>query len=241
MRDRAFFFVNYEGFREVSRQVAFSGVPTMAQRQGVMGKPVVNPLTGELYADGVIPASAIAPFARKVLAGLPAPTRPGTSNNFDTLPRAENFNDKVDIKIDQQLRPSTSAFVRFSPRKVDNFEPPDLPGETSSPSNAFVEVLNQQLAIGATQMMSSGSIGNVNFPGGDNLLVQTTVQGCISGRTLDRLSEAFRDTSLSADRFGFVHREPQFPWRANRGRIPLRRRSDQRHHSRQSLPSRRTR
>ncbi len=36
-----------------------------------------NPLTGEVYADGVIPASAITPFARKVLDGLPLPTRAG--------------------------------------------------------------------------------------------------------------------------------------------------------------------
>src|SRR5215207_5981154 len=56
IRDRAFFFADYEGFRQVSRQVTFASVPTLAQRQGSMGKPVVNPLTGALYADGVIPA-----------------------------------------------------------------------------------------------------------------------------------------------------------------------------------------
>ena len=71
VRDRAFFFANYEGFRQVQRTVTFASIPTMAQRQGIMGKPVVNPLTGEVYADGVIPQSAITPFARKVLAGLP--------------------------------------------------------------------------------------------------------------------------------------------------------------------------
>jgi hypothetical protein len=66
-KDRAFFFVNYEGFRQVQRTLTFSSVPTMAQRQGIMGKPILNPLTGEVYADGVIPAAAITSFARKVL------------------------------------------------------------------------------------------------------------------------------------------------------------------------------
>ena len=116
----------------------------MAQRQGIMGKPIVNPLTGEVYADGVIPASAITPFARKVLDGLPAPTRAGISNNYDLLPRREDNNDKFDIKLDQQINAATSAFVRFSHRKVNNFEPPPIDGETSSPANAYVEVLNQQ-------------------------------------------------------------------------------------------------
>ncbi|HUP40952.1 MAG TPA: TonB-dependent receptor [Vicinamibacterales bacterium] len=161
MRDRAFFFVDYEGFRQVSRQVTFASVPTLAQRQGAMGKPVVNPLTGAVYADGVIPASAITPFARAVLDGLPAPTGAGISNNFDSMPRREDFNDKFDIKVDQQLRPSTSTFARFSHRKVNNFEPPDLPGAIGSPSNAFVEVLNQQWALGLTHIVSSGSLFDV--------------------------------------------------------------------------------
>ena len=55
VKDRAFFFANYEGFRQVQRTVTFASIPTMAQRQGVMGKPVRNPLTGEVYADGIVP------------------------------------------------------------------------------------------------------------------------------------------------------------------------------------------
>jgi hypothetical protein len=163
LRDRAFFFVNYEGFRQSERTVTFSSVPTTAQRQGVMGKPVTNPLTGEVYADGVIPGAAISAFARKVLAGLPAPTRSGISNNFDTLPRRRDDNDKFDVKIDQQLRAGTSAFVRLSHRKVNNFEPPSLPGETGSPANAYVEVLNQQLALGLSHTLSPRSLLDVRL------------------------------------------------------------------------------
>jgi hypothetical protein len=158
LRDKAFFFANYEGFRQVQRTVTFSSVPTLAQRQSIMGKPVRNPLTGEVYADGVVPQSLITPFARQVLAGLPEPTRPGISNNFDTLPRRQDYNDKFDIKLDQQFNTSTSGFVRFSHRKADNFEPPPLPGETSSPSNAFVEILNQQVATGVTRTIGLTSL-----------------------------------------------------------------------------------
>ena len=126
-------------------------------------RPIVNPLTGAVYADGVIPASAITPFARSVLDGLPAPTRAGVSNNFDSLPERTDDNDKVDVKVDQQFGSQTSGFVRFSHRKVNNFEPPPIPGETSSPSNAFVEVLNQQLALGVTRTLSSRSLLEVRF------------------------------------------------------------------------------
>jgi hypothetical protein len=158
VRDKSFFFMDYEGFRQISRTVTFSSIPTMEQRQGNLGKAIVNPLTGEVYANGVIPRSAITPFAQKVLAGLPAPTRSGIANNFDTLPRRQDYNDKFDIKVDQQFTTATSAFVRISHRKVNNFEPPPIPGTTSSPSNAFVHVLNQQLAGGFTHTMSSNSL-----------------------------------------------------------------------------------
>ena len=158
VRDRAFFFANYEGFRQVQRTLTFSSVPTLDQRQGIMGRPVRNPITGELYADGVIPASAITSFARQVLEGLPAPTRPGTSNNYDNLPRRQDYNDKFDVKVDQQFSSAMSGFVRFSHRKMNNFEPPPIAGDTSSPANAYVEVLNQQWAGGLTRTISTNSL-----------------------------------------------------------------------------------
>jgi hypothetical protein len=158
VRNRTFFFSNFEGFRQVSRVMTFASIPTLAQRQGNLGRPVQNPLTGELYANGVIPASAITPFARQVLADLPEPTRPGISNNFDSLPRREDFNDKVDVKVDHQFSPRMTSFIRVSHRKVNNFEPPPIPGATGSPSNAFVHVLNQQLAGGLTFTPSANSL-----------------------------------------------------------------------------------
>jgi hypothetical protein len=162
-RNRTFFFADYEGFRQISRTLTYASIPTMAQRQGILGKPIVNPLTGVVYADGVIPASAITPFAQKVLAGLPAPTLPGTANNFDSLPRREDFNDKYDIKVDHQFGPRMTAFGRWSYRKVDNFEPPPIPGETGSPANAFVHVLNKQFAGGVTYTLTPTSLLEVRI------------------------------------------------------------------------------
>jgi hypothetical protein len=163
IRNRTFFFGHYEGFRQVSRTLTFATLPTPAQRQGILGRPIRNPLTGELYANGVVPASAITPFAARVLAGLPDPTRPGVANNFDSLPRRQDYNDKFDVKFDHNFGPGTTAFVRYSHRKVDNFEPPPIPGVTGSPSNAFVHVLNRQLAGGATHTLNASSLLEVRF------------------------------------------------------------------------------
>ena len=62
-KDKTFFFVDYEGLRRVESTLQFATIPTPEQRQGRFGVPVRNPLTGELYADGVVPSSLITPFA----------------------------------------------------------------------------------------------------------------------------------------------------------------------------------
>ncbi len=154
IRDKAFFFVDYEGFRQIQRSIRFASIPTMDQRKGILGKAVRNPFTGETYANGV-PESSITPFAKKVLADLPAPTRPGIANNFDSLPAQQDYNDKFNVKVDYQVSSKLSSFVRISHRKMNNFEPPTISGLSGGDSNAYVGVLNQQLAVGATYSLST--------------------------------------------------------------------------------------
>ncbi|MEP6914374.1 MAG: TonB-dependent receptor [Acidobacteriota bacterium] len=158
LRNRTFFFTDYEGFRQTTKALTFASIPTLTQRAGNLGKPIVNPLTGEVYADGVIPASAITSFAKKVLAGLPDPTRAGIANNFDSLPEATNRNNKFDVKVDHTFSTRMTAFGRVSHRKVNNFEPSPIPGETGSPSNNQLHVLNDQVAGGVTYSPTTSSL-----------------------------------------------------------------------------------
>ena len=158
MRNRTFFFTDYEGFRQTTKVPTFASVPTAAMKTGSFGKPIFNPLTGETYADGVIPSSAITPFAKKVLAGLPNPTRAGIANNFDSLPEGTNKNNKFDVKVDHQFNPRMTAFGRVSHRKANNFEPPPIPGEIGSPSNNELHVLNDQVAGGFTYSLTPTSL-----------------------------------------------------------------------------------
>ncbi len=196
IRDRAFFFFNYEGFREVAKQLTFASIPTLALRQGNFGVPIRNPLTGEVYADGVVPQSAMTDFSKRVLAGLPDPTRAGVSNNFDSLPRQESFNDKFDIKFDQKLNAATTTFFRFSHRKVNNFEPSPIPGEISSPANNFVEVLNQQYAGGLTRTLTTNSLLEVRVG-----VSRTEAGKSALGTGSPNMLEAFGITGLPTDTY----------------------------------------
>src|SRR5499433_75160 len=129
IKDRTFFFVDYEGFRQISKTLVFSALPTLAQRDGILAVDVRNPFTGTIYKAGErIPMTA---FARKVLSELPAPNVVG-ANNFQNLVPNKAYNDKFNLRLDHTFSQKLNAFVRLSHRKVNNFEGPNIPGPSGS-------------------------------------------------------------------------------------------------------------
>ncbi len=148
-RDKLFFFADYEGYRRIRKTLQFATLPTVNQRLGILGIPVVNPITGATYANGVIPQSDITPFARKVLGDLPDLNQAG-ANNFQSLPRRKDFNDKGDVKLDDTINQRTSVFLRLSQRKENDYVPGVIPGPSGGAANGHVRILNQQLTAAAT-------------------------------------------------------------------------------------------
>ena len=157
-RDKLFFFADYEGYRRVTNQLTLSTLPTADQRNGNIGLPVRNPVTGRDYPNGIIPQSDITPFARKVLSELPSVNRPGATNNFEALPRRSDVNDKGDIKVDYYASSKWTMFGRYSHRLMNNFEPPAIPGPSGGNANGNVRVRNFQIAGGATWTMDAKSV-----------------------------------------------------------------------------------
>jgi Carboxypeptidase regulatory-like domain/TonB dependent receptor/TonB-dependent Receptor Plug Domain len=148
-RDKLFFFADYEGYRRISKTLMFATLPTVAQREGNIGIPLLNPLTGEMFSNGVIPQAQISAFAKKVMGDLPGPNNPG-ANNFQTLPRRRDANDKADVKIDDNVNTRLTVFARLSQRKQNDLVPGNIPGASGGAANGHVRVLNQQLTAAAT-------------------------------------------------------------------------------------------
>ncbi len=115
IKDKTFFFADYEGYRRVTSSLVFATVPTAAQRNGQLGVPVRNPYTNVVYQDGNIPASQITPFARSVMNALVLPvTNPNAvgvvSNNYENLPKSKFYNDKFDVKVDHNFNSDSQCF-----------------------------------------------------------------------------------------------------------------------------------
>ena len=161
LKNRAFFFLDYEGFRQTRKLVAISTLPTAAQRQGIFGVPVRNPVTGEIYAAGTpVPMTA---FASKVLGELAAPTNGNATNNYQVLQEFTNNTDKTGGKVDVTLSPSFSLFGRYGWRDVDIFDQPPIPLPSGGSGNAETYVTNKQFALGATWTPSTTSLLEVRF------------------------------------------------------------------------------
>src|SRR5258708_6819128 len=151
VKNRFFFTADYEGFRQIRNIPTFQTIASEWQRQGIFPVNITNPLTGATYAKGsVIPQSAWQPFARKVIADLPAPTfataiDKAPSNNYLVSQGFKNFNDKFDVKFDGQFSDKTNAFLRIGQRKANIFAQPPIPLPSAGAGNRLTYVLTQHL------------------------------------------------------------------------------------------------
>jgi hypothetical protein len=159
IRDKAFFFTDYEGFRERTSFLTTATLPTAAQRQGIFPVEIRNPLTGRVYpATSGIPRADFTNLARFMLDTLPLPNSLVNVNLFENLRKDRNNTDKMDAKIDAQVSRRVSAFIRASHRKTNLFQAPDIPTLAGGGGNGFIRILNQQLAFGATWTLTSASV-----------------------------------------------------------------------------------
>ncbi len=159
IKNKLFFFVDYEGFRQLQSYLNLDSLPTLAERNGILPQTVVNQLTGATYSAGTpIPIASINPFAAKVLAGLPAPNGPGVSNNYEALLPIKDYGDKYDAKLDGQINSRMTAFARFSQRKDLQFYGPDITGPSGGNGNGHIHSIDQNASIGYTWAVSSTSL-----------------------------------------------------------------------------------
>jgi hypothetical protein len=156
MKNKAFFFADWERFRQNRKTVTFQSIPTPAQKTGILTVDAVNPQTGILYPAGTtIPMTS---FAKKVLSALPDPTRSGITNNYDVLQNFQSNNDKWGGKIDYQYSNALSMFTRFGYRNVDNLDDPPLPLPSGGAGNASIYAKSKQIAFGFTWARSGTSL-----------------------------------------------------------------------------------
>ncbi|HEY3738276.1 MAG TPA: TonB-dependent receptor [Bryobacteraceae bacterium] len=159
IKNRLFFFGDYEGYRQLQRYLNFDSLPTSTDRQGILPVPVYDPLNKTVYpANVAIPIASLNPFAAALLSGLPTLNGAGRSNNYEALLLIRDYSDKYDAKIDGQINDKMNAFLRFSQRKDVQFYQPSFPGPSGGDGNGYIHSLDQNASLGYTWIVSASSI-----------------------------------------------------------------------------------
>jgi len=122
-RKTTFFFVNYEGIRQVNPGSATFTVPTPQMRQGdysqiagIIYDPNTINAAGERQAFPVnrIPSNRINPVGAKMMSFFPDANRPGIINNFFSQAGSSTARNNVSFKIDRRISDRQNLFGRFS-------------------------------------------------------------------------------------------------------------------------------
>jgi hypothetical protein len=135
LRNRTFFFADYQGTRQRTGQTFLATVAPTAWRTGDFSgfHPVLDPATRQPFPNNRVPASLFDPVAQKLIAMMPAPTVPGSAspsgvaNNYLTNPVEPNRTDQGDIRIDHKISDSDSIFGRFSMSNQELSPPAPIP------------------------------------------------------------------------------------------------------------------
>jgi outer membrane receptor protein involved in Fe transport len=131
VKNKTFFFGDYERFHQEKGQIYVSTVPTASMRAGdfsqllARGTVIFDPLaTPRIPLEGnIIPANRIDLVALEFLNLYPLPTTSGLGSNFTTSVNRLQTSDTFDVRVDHRFNDRGSVYLRYSDNAVDTIVP----------------------------------------------------------------------------------------------------------------------
>jgi len=127
IRNRAFFFADYEGTRTREGVTLVTNVPTLAERSGDFSQSLfagpIDPYTQQPFPGGRIPAYRLSPIGVAIAALYPAPNRSVPYQNFVSSPVSADRRDQFDIRVDYTPDSRGTLTARASVSDREFFEP----------------------------------------------------------------------------------------------------------------------
>jgi hypothetical protein len=164
LRDKAFFFGDYQGFRQDQGRTELFTVPTAEMRRGdlsAIGNSIFDPLSGQAFAGTIIPATRINPIARQVTDIYPLPNRAGIVDNYiENIVTSQDVN-AFDLRGDLNLDKGGTLFVRYSRAQRDFVDPP--PGNIFMQEGNRSESANYNAVAGHTYTISSTKLNELRL------------------------------------------------------------------------------
>ncbi|ADV82091.1 TonB-dependent receptor [Terriglobus saanensis] len=128
IKDKAFFYFDYEGLRQVVGLTYTKTVPTLSEYNAINSIGGSTPQS-LLSADNGTAGLPIDPIALNYLKLFPAPNAGPVgqlTNNYITSPSKTQSSNTYDARVDFKLNDSNQLFARFAYNTVTTFTPPGL-------------------------------------------------------------------------------------------------------------------
>ncbi len=182
VRDKLFFFGDYQGLRSRNGSTIVMGLPTPEMKRGDFSSvasiyPIFDPLTGDAdgrgrtqFANNVIPPGRMDPVTQKLVAMLPDPNTPDPtlfSRNYTKSGSFISDTDAADGRIDYNINEKTRLFGRYTfLRSVYNAPPifgNVLGGTGFGPQAEVGGTRTQNLSVTFTRIIKPNLIAEGRF------------------------------------------------------------------------------
>ncbi|MBI3693790.1 MAG: TonB-dependent receptor [Acidobacteria bacterium] len=126
VRNRTFFFADYEGRRVREGITRITNVPTAAERVGNFSQSrlfAIDLFTQRPFPGNRIPQERLHPVGAGIAALYPLPNRRVPQQNFVSSPALDDRDDHVDLRVDHALSRGSELSFRYSFADRSLFEP----------------------------------------------------------------------------------------------------------------------
>jgi hypothetical protein len=168
---KTFFFFSEEWRRRRSAQIVRAATPTQAMRDGDytaeatrVGRPVLDPLTGQAFPGNLIPANRINANARLLLQPLfPQPNTAGFLNFQQNFSVPENFRQEL-IRVDHNFTERTKVMFRYINDSWVQTQPLTLWSAQAFPTISSISSVPGKNVVGkVTKIFSPSVLSEVSF------------------------------------------------------------------------------
>ncbi len=174
IKDKLFFFTNYEGFQRRQERAFVNSVPTAETRAGNFGavRDIFDPnslraapgtrsgFTRDPFPGRTIPASRFDPIMSRMIQAYPLPTRAGIVNNHTSSPKEKQRWNQVDGRVDWNINERNNLFARYSQQNTVTTRPSTFVNATIPGMEGTFGLGNEDTFAGDSSLKAFHSVIN---------------------------------------------------------------------------------
>jgi Carboxypeptidase regulatory-like domain len=172
IKNKTFFFGDYDGFRQRLGRLFVNTVPTLKMRQGDFSEitaGIFDPattvqngtaFTRQQFPNNIIPQNRWDPVTAKLINAYPLPTSSALVNNLVTTPKRLQDWDQYDVRVDHTHNEANTFFARHSWSKTATTNPYTFPAITLPGVGKAVGIGNEDTFAGTSALIAHHNVVN---------------------------------------------------------------------------------